>query len=76
MDTGYIIYAALAVFFTLFIFFRLFRNFVLRALSGVLALFIASYCGLGITLSAFGVILSLLLGVPGAISYFALSYII
>lgn len=76
MNTAYITYVALTLLLALLVFSKSFRGFVLRAFSGVSALLIASLCGLGIKLNTLGIAFSVLLGIPGAISYFALSYII
>ena len=76
MNIGYISYVAITLFIALLIFSKVFRGFVLRGVSGILTLFLASLCGLGIKLNVLGIVLSVLLGIPGTISYFALSYII
>lgn len=52
------------------------RRFIIRAISGVLALFVISILNIGVTFNYIGLVTSALLGIPGALSFIAISYIL
>lgn len=64
-----------AVFFLLIIS-KSVRRFFLRAISGCGILVVADFLSSSVVLSLPGVLMSLFLGIPGALSYFAVNFII
>ena len=60
----------------LFLFSKAFRKFSLRGILGVVALFIVSVLNVGVSFNYLGIAVSTLLGIPGAFSFVALSYIL
>ncbi len=52
------------------------RRFSIRAISGVLLLFVISILNIGVAFNYIGIATSTLLGIPGALSFIAISYIL
>lgn len=72
----YSVFILVAFLLVLLFFSKPFRRFIVRAASGTLALFIINALDIGVSFNYIGIALASLLGIPGALSFAAISHIL
>lgn len=70
------LFIPIAILLLLFFFSKPFRRFLLRAILGVGMLIVMSSLNIGVSLNYIGLALSSFLGIPGALSFAAISHIL